>query len=105
LFNYQGTASHLRRFIYYIILTFLSTLFSNFFEKLFCCFLMTFVISENLSILLQGLFFVNTFFKLFWKYFLLFLDDFCHQRELSYITTGQHTLSISFFTFFKKKTK
>ena len=95
----------LRRFIYYIILVSLSTLFSNFFEKLFCCFLMTFVIGENFLILLQKLFLVNTFFKLFWKYFLSFFDDFFLKRELSYITTSHTFLSISFFSFFIGKIK
>jgi len=106
LFNYQGTCRiYQRRFIYYIILVSLSTLFSNFFEKLFWRFLMTFVIGENFLILLLKLFLVNIFFKLFLKYFLTFFDDFCLKRELSYLTMDMTTLSISFLTFFVGKIK
>jgi len=57
--------------------------------------------SATFYILHHSRFFVNTFFKLFWKTFLLFFDDFCHQRELSYLTTEALLCQHLFQTFLK----
>jgi len=81
-----------RRFIYYIILAFLSTLFQNFFVYFF----ETFLTCKNCFILLQTFQFVNTFLK----YFLVFFDSFhCRVRTvLSYYRLLN--LSTSFLLFF-----
>ena len=80
LFNYQGTCRiYLRRFIYYIILVSLSTLFSNFFEIIFDIFwwlsssartFLSYYISSSLSTL-----FSNFFEKLFCCFLLTFVSN------------------------------